>query len=49
MDDGFHLAARTGEILFRTYDFQMSLEGGYQATWNEDIDRAWLLSLGIRP
>ncbi len=49
MDDGFHLAARTGVILFRTYDFQMSLEGGYLVTWNEDIDRAWLLSLGIRP
>jgi hypothetical protein len=49
VDDGFHLAARSGIILFRTYDFQMSLEGSYLVTWNDDVDRAWMLSLGLRP
>lgn len=49
VDDGFHMAARGGVILFRTYDFQMSLEGSYLVTWNEDNDRAWMVSLGLRP
>lgn len=48
-DDGPHLAARAGVILFRTYDFQMSLEGSHVVTWNEDVDRAWVVTLGLRP
>jgi len=48
-DDGPQVAARAGVILFRTYDFQMSLEGSHVITWNEDIDRAWMVSLGLRP
>lgn len=49
LDDGFHTAAQAGVILFRTYDFQMVLQGEYAVTWNDVQDRAWFFSLGIRP
>jgi hypothetical protein len=49
LDDGFHTAAQAGLILFRTYDFQMVLQGEYAVTWNDTQDRAWFFSLGIRP
>lgn len=52
--DGFHMNARAGVILFRTYDFQLVLQGDYIVTWNGAArnggpDRAWMFGLGIRP
>jgi hypothetical protein len=49
LDDGFHTNARAGLILFRTYDFQMVIQGDYIVTWNDRPDRAWMIGLGVRP
>ena len=49
MLDGFHLDARAGLILYRTYDFQLVLQGDYIVTFNDATDRAWMFGLGIRP
>lgn len=48
-DDGFHLSLRAGVILLRTYGFQMVIQAEYARTFNDSEDRAWMLTLGMRP
>lgn len=49
LDDGFHLALRGGVILLRTYGFQMVAQAEYARTFNDNDDRCWMLTLGMRP
>lgn len=49
LDDGFHVALRGGVILLRTYGFQMVVQAEYARTFNDNDDRCWMLTLGMRP
>lgn len=48
-DDGFHVALKSGLLLYRTYDFQLVLQLERAWTFNDHHDAAWLLTLGLRP
>jgi hypothetical protein len=46
-NSGFALNGRVGMLLFRTYDFRLSVDGGYKIIFNDDMDQGVTANIGI--
>jgi hypothetical protein len=46
-NSGFALNAKGGMLLFRTYDFRVSVDAGYKIIFNDDMDQGITTGLGI--
>jgi hypothetical protein len=45
--DGFEISIKAGILAFRTYDFRVVANGEYCITFNDDDDRAFVVTLGV--